>query len=29
MRQHHGSVRAEKSPLGGLRVKMQLPLWVE
>ncbi|KDD81239.1 envelope stress sensor histidine kinase CpxA [Glaesserella parasuis] len=29
IRQHHGSVRAEKSPLGGLRVKMQLPLWVE
>lgn len=29
MQQHHGSVRAEKSSLGGLRIKMQLPLWVE
>lgn len=25
---HHGSVRAEKSPFGGLRVKIQLPLWL-
>lgn len=29
MQQHHGSVKAEKSSLGGLRVKMQLPLWFE
>lgn len=26
---HHGIVYAEKSPLGGLRVKIQLPLWKE
>lgn len=24
---HQGTVAAEKSPLGGLRIKMQLPLW--
>lgn len=29
MQQHHGSVKAEKSPLGGLRIRMQLPLWFE
>lgn len=28
IQQHKGSVTAEKSPLGGLRVKIQLPLWV-
>ncbi len=27
MQQHHGSVKAEKSTLGGLRVRLQLPLW--
>lgn len=26
---HHGFVNAEKSPLGGLRVKIILPLWIE
>lgn len=26
---HHGSVYAEKSPLGGLRVNIRLPLWIE
>lgn len=26
---HHGQVHAEASPLGGLRIKIQLPLWVE
>lgn len=26
---HHGQVYAEASPLGGLRIKIQLPLWVE
>lgn len=26
---HQGSAVAEKSPLGGLRVKIQLPLWLE
>lgn len=25
---HHGNVNAEKSPLGGLRVKIRLPLWI-
>lgn len=25
---HHGFVYAEKSPLGGLRVRLRLPLWV-
>ncbi|WP_373777570.1 envelope stress sensor histidine kinase CpxA [Glaesserella sp.] len=29
VQQHQGSVSAEKSPIGGLRVKIQLPLWVE
>lgn len=26
---HHGTVSAERSPLGGLRVIIQLPLWIE
>lgn len=26
---HHGFVHAEKSPLGGLRVQILLPLWIE
>lgn len=26
---HHGFVHAEQSPLGGLRVKILLPLWIE
>lgn len=26
---HHGFVHAEKSQLGGLRVKIRLPLWIE
>lgn len=29
IQQHEGEVSAEKSPLGGLRVKIALPLWVE
>lgn len=29
VKQHKGSVVAEKSSLGGLRIKIQLPLWVE
>ncbi|KAE9533715.1 envelope stress sensor histidine kinase CpxA [Ursidibacter arcticus] len=29
IQQHKGSVNAEKSPLGGLRIKIQLPLWIE
>ncbi|MGX2969730.1 envelope stress sensor histidine kinase CpxA [Ursidibacter sp. B-7004-1] len=29
IQQHKGMVTAEKSPLGGLRIKIQLPLWVE
>ena len=29
IQQHKGVVTAEKSPLGGLRIKIQLPLWVE
>ncbi|MDH2923893.1 two-component system sensor histidine kinase CpxA [Nicoletella semolina] len=29
VKQHKGTAIAEKSPLGGLRIKLQLPLWVE
>ncbi|KAE9539314.1 envelope stress sensor histidine kinase CpxA [Ursidibacter maritimus] len=29
IQQHKGIVGAEKSPLGGLRIKIQLPLWLE
>ncbi|MGX2974707.1 envelope stress sensor histidine kinase CpxA [Ursidibacter arcticus] len=29
IQQHKGLVAAEKSPLGGLRIKIQLPLWLE
>lgn len=29
LKQHHGNVIAKKSPLGGLRIKMRLPLWLE
>lgn len=29
IQQHKGTVFAEKSPLGGLRVTIQLPLWVD
>lgn len=28
MEHHQGTVHAEKSPLGGLRIKMQIPLWI-
>lgn len=29
VQQHKGNVKAEKSPMGGLRVTVQLPLWIE
>ncbi|WP_373768156.1 envelope stress sensor histidine kinase CpxA [Glaesserella sp.] len=29
IQQHQGTVAAEKSPIGGLRIKIQLPLWLE
>ena len=29
VQQHKGTVTATKSPLGGLRVKVQLPLWIK
>ncbi len=29
VKHHNGSVVAEKSPFGGLRIKLQLPLWLE
>lgn len=29
IQQHKGTVKAMKSPLGGLRVEMSLPLWIE
>lgn len=29
VKQHKGTILAEKSPLGGLRIQMRLPLWLE